>query len=92
MRKMLRTLAGALVALALTAGVAFAGGSSGGGNDHGNKTGNWHKNDTYTCKDGYTLTYVGYGNPYDLNDDAYVCWKAVDSDDFYVDDISRSFE
>jgi hypothetical protein len=95
MKHVHRALTGALVALMLTAGVAFqafAGGSSGGGGDHGNKYGNVNKNDTQTCRDGYELAYVGLGNPYDLNDNGFVCWKAVDSDIFYVDDISHTTE
>ena len=92
MTLMLRVLVGALMVLTLAAGSVFAGGSSGGGGDHGNKWGNENKKDTYICTDGYELTYVGYGNPYDLNDNQFVCWKAVDSDDFYTDDISQGWK
>jgi hypothetical protein len=78
-----------VLTLVLIAGTAFAGGSSGGGGDNGLKLGNWHKNDTYTCTDGYTLVDASYAPAYDLNGDGSICWKAVDSDNFFVDDISH---
>jgi hypothetical protein len=91
LKRLVLWLVSGLVASSLVVGVAFAGGSSGGGADNGNKNGNWHKNDTYTCRDGYTLSQnFGAGWQYDLNADGYICYKDVDNDTFFVDDISHS--
>lgn len=89
MKLMLRVLVGALMVLTLAAGSVFAGGSSGGGGDNGQKRGNWHKDGTYTCTDGYTLNSYAWGSAYDLNLNGAVCEKWVDSDTFTVDDLNH---
>jgi hypothetical protein len=86
----------ALVAFGMLAGGALAG--KGQGAQNGNKNGTWHKNQTYTCQDGYSLTYVwSWAYQYDgglgadLNGDAYVCYKYSGNNGGYtfVDDIAN---
>ena len=87
MRRLLAPLLSSLMLLSLAGGAALASPGNGGGGDSGNKYGNWHKNDTIACPDGYELQY--WGGPYDLNENGYVCAKWVDDGYAIKDDISN---
>jgi hypothetical protein len=89
-KRALLSLFSAILASILVVGIAFAGGSAGGGADNGLKWGNELMPYTYACKNGYELVWIS--NDYDLNGDGAVCWKEVDHDDFYVDDTSFNFD
>jgi hypothetical protein len=85
-----------VAAFGVFAGVAMAGHTGGGGAASGKKSGTFHKNQTFSCNNDYSLygtgTFPGnLGSAYDLNNNDEVCAQPVgDSGWNFTDDISNS--
>jgi hypothetical protein len=88
-RKAIGITLGAIMVLSLATSSAFAG--KGQGAFNGNKSGTWHKDETYLCADGYGLVYDSYSGA-DLNENDYVCEKYAGNEGGYtqVDDITKT--